>query len=1144
MSRRNNPLDRPQRPARRTPSPAKPSRPAYSGVPTDDSRGSNVGMPSMHEMYDPPTAPVERPRSARLGNNPTNLRDRVQSMAGRDNVEQFNAPPPVPTSMPPTPMPSRPARGPPGGSNQSHAGGSEADDFTVNRVRSNTSSRRGGGAPPAPPALSTPASASYVPARERSETRTGSRRGAPPPVPTSRPESSGASSSSSASKPKVVDRKDMQELKVEKEKVAQFMGRRTLQFGLWAHRMGYCSAVFCLVFGAFAVAFSGSETYGCKIDDELIDSRFLYNLQGNCPTQYTPAGSTDAIDVCCNTTVETSTLGGLSHVLTRDCGILYIIYSIFIVLIEDVQFGFGYGMYFPSDNWFYDYRVSPLGILHIIIGIVGLTNLGTALAGIALIINGCVYLETTRRQEAGDGGREQNRKATERKKAADLAAALKAGKGSADDDEVDFECSTCPKTFSKSPVFVYISSFADLLCTAASYNPLSFLYRIYQEDKLAAYFWVSAFVGVNVIMFGVTYQKWVDLINGERASMLDGTIDTSCDSDECEVNRIAIKYGPFSLAAPLAKACGGCLNMDCAILLLPVIKLIIRRMTDLASKFQDLQDKTDYFGKLFSYSFSRYVPIQKNIEFHKLVAFMVCFMTCGHVLGHYSNLVYSYDVTLAYFSRWGWNGTAFFTGSVILIAMFVIFSAAADIIRHTKFEIFFNAHHCFIVFYVIMFMHGPRFWAWGAVPVALYLYDRYRQVTKGRDPFMITKVEFINPVMAIYFKPVFSKDFKFKEGQYLYLSCPYISKSEWHPFTISSAQDDLTNGPRIYLETGEEVLDVPRPSNLHPNAKWNKYYLISQNWKDMNPSDYIDKSETGYNDYLSCHIKIHGLDDPVAKSWTRKFKEYLEVCSGNVPGANNFPLFFKGIDHRGDIQIGQLKDVDDQQIVCVDGPHSAPSEHFCNYGTAMMVGGGIGLTPCASVISALIKHRWKKGLNPEILHLYWVVRQGDVDSFQWLVHLLTELSYEYKKSREHDTIASSNYCEFNIFVTAVDKDTTKTPQPFQKPKRKYNSGGVQPLFNADKLYDMMLNPTVPSKNMVDTMKRGGNAANRLQDVWVWNGRPDWNQIFADVADQRQHSEIGVCFCGAPVIGNDLKKMCERYSSSKDDCFFSLHKENF
>lgn len=63
----------------------------------------------------------------------------------------------------------------------------------------------------------------------------------------------------------------------------------------------------------------------------------------------------------------------------------------------------------------------------------------------------------------------------------------------------------------------------------------------------------------------------------------------------------------------------------------------------------------------------------------------------------------------------------------------------------------------------------------------------------------------------------------------------------------------------------------------------------------------------------------------------------------------------------------------------------------------------------------------------------------------------------------------------------------------------------------------MLNPGVDSKGQIGKMK-SGDRSNRLQDIWVWNGRPHWDDIFKEVREQRQHSDIGVCFCGAPIIG--------------------------
>jgi hypothetical protein len=144
-----------------------------------------------------------------------------------------------------------------------------------------------------------------------------------------------------------------------------------------------------------------------------------------------------------------------------------------------------------------------------------------------------------------------------------------------------------------------------------------------------------------------------------------------------------------------------------------------------------------------------------------------------------------------------------------------------------------------------MFFHGPTFFYWTAIPVLLYIVERIMRLQRGNDPFVVVKVDWIPPVMAIYFRPVakvFSayffflyyyyffnsssdtinekEHFEFKEGQYLYLNCPHISPNEWHPFTISSAHDDLNFGPRIHLQSGEEVYEVPRPQTLPENIKW------------------------------------------------------------------------------------------------------------------------------------------------------------------------------------------------------------------------------------------------------------------------------------------------------------------------------------
>ena len=56
------------------------------------------------------------------------------------------------------------------------------------------------------------------------------------------------------------------------------------------------------------------------------------------------------------------------------------------------------------------------------------------------------------------------------------------------------------------------------------------------------------------------------------------------------------------------------------------------------------------------------------------------------------------------------KGTSYLTGAIVSFAMLIIYTAASDEVRRTKYEIFFNAHHFFTVFFVVMFLHGVSEW--------------------------------------------------------------------------------------------------------------------------------------------------------------------------------------------------------------------------------------------------------------------------------------------------------------------------------------------------------------------------------------------------------------------------------------------------
>ena len=95
-------------------------------------------------------------------------------------------------------------------------------------------------------------------------------------------------------------------------------------------------------------------------------------------------------------------------------------------------------------------------------------------------------------------------------------------------------------------------------------------------------------------------------------------------------------------------------------------------------------------------------------------------------------------------------------------------------------------------------------------------------------------------------------------------------------------------------------------------------------------------------------------------------------------------------------------------------------------------------------------------------------------------------------------------------------------------------------FTEDMLMKALLNPQSPSEQQRAIQSREN------RDIWIWNGRPKWDDIFQGVKEKRnpRTTSIGTCFCGTPVIGKDLKVNCSKASSRREGIHFELYKENF
>ena len=86
---------------------------------------------------------------------------------------------------------------------------------------------------------------------------------------------------------------------------------------------------------------------------------------------------------------------------------------------------------------------------------------------------------------------------------------------------------------------------------------------------------------------------------------------------------------------------------------------------------------------------------------------------------------------------------------------------------------------------------------------------------------------------------------------------------------------------------------------------------MGKDYTKMKPNQFLDKHETGYNDYVSVHIKVHGLEHKEAQTWTRKLKEYFELMNPK----DSFPFYLTHRDDRGDMIVGRRLGPDGQQIL-------------------------------------------------------------------------------------------------------------------------------------------------------------------------------------------------------------------------------------
>jgi hypothetical protein len=203
------------------------------------------------------------------------------------------------------------------------------------------------------------------------------------------------------------------------------------------------------------------------------------------------------------------------------------------------------------------------------------------------------------------------------------------------------------------------------------------------------------------------------------------------------------------------------------------------------------------------------LPLDQHIYLHKLTGWLIVFYGSLHTVMHlinfsffvvYDPVINANNYTLAEFfftSRPGLfglvHGWANPTGFLLIFILMVMFICSLPFVRRGgSFEVFYWTHLLYVLFFVLVILHGPVFWNWFIIPGCIFVIERVLRFVWMRSDRGKTYVSsgIILPSKVINL--VIKRPFHFchRPGDYVFINIPQIAKYEWHPFTLSSAPEE------------------------------------------------------------------------------------------------------------------------------------------------------------------------------------------------------------------------------------------------------------------------------------------------------------------------------------------------------------------
>mmetsp|Transcript_93578 Transcript_93578/g.267739 ORF Transcript_93578/g.267739 Transcript_93578/m.267739 type:complete len:588 (-) Transcript_93578:70-1833(-) len=316
---------------------------------------------------------------------------------------------------------------------------------------------------------------------------------------------------------------------------------------------------------------------------------------------------------------------------------------------------------------------------------------------------------------------------------------------------------------------------------------------------------------------------------------------------------------------------------------------------------------------------------------------------------------------------------------VMAWATFVLMGASGyHLIRRKKYEVFRYLHSLFAVGLVFVFMHTPA--SRYLLPViALSMIDygfRWYRCWKYQALKVIhataltlgpadTPVRWTQLTLGVTDPRQKARRMVYGPGDWAMVCIPEISMFEWHPFSISSSPGEAGSGVGVGRADGADGADGAGGAGGGKGES-----TISFTIKDMGPGTWT--------------AKLHQL---VGAELSKDGEDQAQGQGKGGGGGGSSTVNPEGVN------VNILPGIH----VLLDGPYGKLSIALDQYESLVMVAGGIGITPIASLLGYIASAKGVGRFKSLVrLHVVWVAKyRGEINVFDALLARVQSLDSSF-----------------------------------------------------------------------------------------------------------------------------------------------------